>query len=555
MGPTRPSAGTIQDQPQGNDVTADEKARPALGKRQFAKVRPRQWWVYLDLDQPRSTADLVQRSGLVWTSVEVHLRALRSLGIIREEPPGVEGSSSRWDRAVDLDLDQERTARDKVLAARLAPPVEAATTGPSRGGSGNKSARARLGPVNYRCHCPCGWSALFGDQRSAEEARSRHDGSGACRAIGKVHPTVTPERQVRRAATPVRPLSEEKPGLSTNGPQYRCRCTCGWSAAFDDQSSATVASSRHRGSGECEAPSDASVSVKTETPTRPERQAPARLPSQPTTTAISSSTPAPREDRRDVPAYSGTTRMPTSLPRLGDINAPTLTTFRPPAPKSGSGWWRPALVLALLGALAVAVAVWSGARSGGDATLADPNPTLVATPTEQTVARSKVCQQAESLRDDEATVAEAAYVFESTGQRVHTRMKKECPDLFQYVQDAHIEQLAIMSTAPTPSVQSSPQPVPQQQADGGVPPDLASRGVTASMISRIHSTAVATTYTFEGDDPANSAYLAVIVCDNVSSGATDFDAEQQDAIASGADPSDAATWSAFLEQEICPDLN
>lgn len=104
------------------DVDAMSQIDPEV----FLRVTPRGWWLYFNLTEPRSVADLGLRSGLVESSVRSGLRTLEKYGVI-VEGSGERSSAVVYVRAVVLSEAQEDIARKRMASKRLAPPVEVST--------------------------------------------------------------------------------------------------------------------------------------------------------------------------------------------------------------------------------------------------------------------------------------------------------------------------------------------------------------------------------------------------------------------------------------------
>ncbi|VXB44984.1 exported hypothetical protein [Nocardioides sp. AX2bis] len=96
--------------------------------------------------------------------------------------------------------------------------------------------------------------------------------------------------------------------------------------------------------------------------------------------------------------------------------------------------------------------------------------------------------------------------------------------------------------AAKPSPTPTPTPKPAPQGPGGLSP---------TEVSAVHNIALQTGYSFQGIAPRDSALLAVTVCERVASGATSWEAEEREAIASGAPPSAASKWNDYIRDYVC----
>lgn len=97
-----------------------EGEQQVLGDDVFMLIKPRQWWIFFDLVQPRTLNQVALRSGLVEASVRTHLRALEAKAVIVAAPPADDGEPT-YRQAARLSPTQEDRARQKIRSARLEP--------------------------------------------------------------------------------------------------------------------------------------------------------------------------------------------------------------------------------------------------------------------------------------------------------------------------------------------------------------------------------------------------------------------------------------------------
>ena len=98
-----------------------EETQNVLSDEVFLHIKPRQWWIFFDLVEPRTLSHLVLRSGLAESSVRSHLRVLATHGAIAVTP-SVGSGETHYGQAVKLTDIQEEHGRRKIRSARLAPP-------------------------------------------------------------------------------------------------------------------------------------------------------------------------------------------------------------------------------------------------------------------------------------------------------------------------------------------------------------------------------------------------------------------------------------------------
>lgn len=95
----------------------DRRASPS--DEEFGRIKPRQWWIFLEMTEPLTLSELVTRSALAESSVRQHLRALRSHGLIEVDPHST--SDPRYRRCMHLSAPQEDRARQLISRYGLAP--------------------------------------------------------------------------------------------------------------------------------------------------------------------------------------------------------------------------------------------------------------------------------------------------------------------------------------------------------------------------------------------------------------------------------------------------